>query len=103
MAPPTHFLSQAQIDRITAITNERGAVFSFPVSGAPPIPAHYSFVSTELGNQLSISARRETTGTVITEQKSAKAPLPPPGEELDALINSVVDLIERQISLKPSG
>lgn len=105
MPPQSQTLSQAQIDRCAEITNQRGAVFGFPQSGGPDIPAHYSFKLAQLNsNQLEITAQRETTGTLITEKKKAPSPLPePPSADLDALINSIVDLIERQISLKPSA
>lgn len=104
-APGSFTLSPEQVERARTITNERGAVFNFPVSGGEPIPAHYSFVQAFLdSNQFNISARRETTGTVITEKKPGHPPIPePPNTELDALINSVVDLIERQINLKPNA
>lgn len=103
-APGNNSLSEAQVERARTITNERGAVFEFPVSGAPPIPAHYSFVAAFLdNNQFHIQARKESNGTVLDEKKSAHPPIPePPSEELDALINSVVGLIERQYSLKPN-
>jgi hypothetical protein len=104
-APGSVALSSEQVERARTITNERGSAFSFPVSGGEPIPAHYSFVGAVLdSNQLTISAQRETTGTIITEKKPGHPPIPePPSAELDALINSVVDLIERQINLKPSA
>lgn len=105
MPPSNGTLSQAQVDRIAEITNQRGAVFGFPQSGGPDIPAHYAFTLAQLAsNQLNITVQRETTGTLITEKKKAPSPLPePPNAELDALINSIVDLIERQISLKPTA
>lgn len=105
MAPPgANTLSAAQVERCREITNQRGAVFSFPVSGAPPIPAHYSFVQAFLdSNQLHIQARKESNGTVLDEKQPGHPPIPePPSAELDALINEVVDAIERQYHLKPN-
>lgn len=103
MAPPGAFtLSPAQVERIKEITNQRGAGFNFPVSGALPIPAPYSYVQAFLdSNQLTIKVLKHT-GTVIAEKRPGQVPIPqPPSEELDALINSVVDRVERQIQLKP--
>lgn len=95
-------LSPAQFERCKEITNQRGAVFNFPVSGGPPIPAPYSFVNAVLSNQLSIEVKKHT-GTNISEKRPAHQPVPePPSAELDALINEVVDQVERQIQLKPN-
>ena len=97
-------LSQAQLDRIVEITNTRGAAFGYPVSGVPGLtPYPYTFVSAEIiaNNHLQITANMTVHNKDIDEKKHARFPLPePPSAELDALVNEILDLVERTAMLK---
>lgn len=103
MAPPgANTLSAAQVERTKEITNQRGSTFSFPAGGGTTSSAPYTFVQTFLdSNQFTIEVRKENTGTHVDAKKPGHPPIPePPSAELDSLINSVVDLVEREILLK---
>jgi hypothetical protein len=98
-------LSQAQIDRITLLTNTRGVAFSYPGGGGTVIQDPYSFVSTTIlsGNHLQIVAQRARTGGLFAAKLSFHPPLAdPPDDSFDTLVNNVLDLIERQMLLKPA-
>lgn len=85
-------LTQDQTDHISSVTNARGVQFA--QAGLGPDP--YSFVAAALNGQLSISVKRERTGTVFEEKTRARGGL------TDAEINEVLTAIERRLQLKPA-
>lgn len=98
--PPSNSLSGTQIDHIEIVTNARGAVFEQVNFGPDP----YAFVSTALvsNNQLQISVKRQRTGTIFDAKKRAPSLPEPPSVELDAVINAILQDIERRFQLKPA-